>query len=69
MMRGMLSHAFTRIYFDDETKANAQDPALNSVPADRRATLLAIREDLPGGVVYRFDIRMQGEAETVFFDV
>jgi protocatechuate 3,4-dioxygenase, alpha subunit len=69
MMRGMLSHAFTRIYFDDEAQANAQDPVLNSVPADRRATLLAVREELPGGVLYRFDIRMQGEAETVFFDV
>ena len=68
-MRGLLSHAFTRIYFDDETQANAADPVLASVPEGRRDTLLARRTDLPGGTVYRFDIRMQGEAETVFFDV
>ncbi|RPH46110.1 MAG: protocatechuate 3,4-dioxygenase subunit alpha [Burkholderiales bacterium] len=68
-MRGLLSHAFTRVYFDDEAAANAADPVLASVPAERRGTLLARRSDLPGGTVYRFDIRMQGEDETVFFDV
>jgi protocatechuate 3,4-dioxygenase alpha subunit len=68
-MRGLLSHAFTRIYFDDESQANAGDPVLAAVPAERRATLIARREHQPGGVVYRFDIRMQGDAETVFFDV
>lgn len=68
-MRGLLSHAFTRIYFDDEPEANARDPVLASVPADRRATLIARREDLPGGRAYVFDVRMQGDAETVFFDV
>ena len=68
-MRGLLSHAFTRIYFDDETAANAKDPVLAAVPAERRATLVATRDVQPGGVVYRFDIRMQGDAETVFFDV
>jgi len=68
-MRGLLSHAFTRIYFDDEAAANARDPVLGAVPPARRATLLATRETHPGGVVYRLDIRMQGEAETVFFDV
>jgi len=68
-MRGLLSHAFTRIWFDDETRANAGDPLFVSVPADRRATLLARREPGSGPVlVYRFDIRMQGDAETVFFD-
>ncbi|MGU7772153.1 protocatechuate 3,4-dioxygenase subunit alpha [Burkholderia sp. MR1-5-21] len=70
MMRGILTHAFTRVYFDDESAANAADPVLNAVPADRRATLVAKREAQPGGpVVYRFDIRMQGPQETVFFDV
>lgn len=68
-MRGLLSHAFTRIYFDDEAAANAADPVLAAVPAERRATLLARREDAPGGRVYHFDVRMQGDAETVFFDV
>lgn len=69
MMRGMLSHAFTRVYFDDEAAANAGDEVLAGVPAERRETLIARREALPGGVVYRFDIRMQGPQETVFFDL
>lgn len=68
-MRGLLSHAFTRLYFDDEAAANAQDAVLLSVPADRRATLVARRDVQPGGVVYHFDIHMQGERETVFFDL
>lgn len=67
-MRGMLNHAFTRIYFDDEA-ANAGDPVLAQVPAERRHTLIARRDDDAAGVVYRFDIRMQGPDETVFFDV
>ncbi|RQU81416.1 protocatechuate 3,4-dioxygenase subunit alpha [Burkholderia cenocepacia] len=70
MMRGILTHAFTRVYFDDEAAANATDPVLNAVPAERRATLVAKRDAQPGRpVVYRFDIRMQGPDETVFFDV
>ncbi|UZD55561.1 protocatechuate 3,4-dioxygenase subunit alpha [Caldimonas aquatica] len=68
-MRGMLSHAFTRIYFEDEAEANAEDRVLASVPADRRSTLIARREHTPAGPVYRFDIRMQGPQETVFFDL
>ena len=68
-MRGLLVHTFTRIYFDDEAAANAQDAVLISVPAERRPTLIAKRQVLAGGVVYRFDIRMQGDAETVFFDL
>ena len=63
-MRGMLLHAFTRIYFEDEA-ANAADKVLNLVPADRRHTLIARPV---GGHVYHFDIHMQGENETVFFD-
>ncbi len=69
MMRGMLSHAFTRVYFDDEQEANARDEVLADVPQERRGTLIARREVLPGGVAYRFDIRMQGPDETVFFDL
>lgn len=68
-MRGMLVHAFTRIYFDDESAANAKDPVLQSVPAERRDTLIAKREERGGRVIYRFDIRMQGDHETVFFDL
>ncbi len=69
MARGMLSHAFTRLYFSDETAANAADPVLATVPDSRRATLIAQREEASGGVVYRFDVKLQGEDETVFFDL
>ncbi len=63
--RGMLRHLYTRIYFADEA-ANAADPVLALVPADRRATLIASRK---GDGVYTLDIRLQGDGETVFFDV
>jgi len=66
--RGMLLQNYTRIYFDDEA-ANAADPVLALVPADRRGTLIARRAQGTNGLVYRFDIRLQGEDETVFFDV
>jgi protocatechuate 3,4-dioxygenase alpha subunit len=69
MMRGLLLHSFTRIYFSDEAEANARDPVLADVPPERRETLIAKREETPSGPVYRFDIHMQGDAETVFFDV
>ena len=68
-MRGMLLHTFTRIYFDDEAAANESDPVLGLVPAERRATLIARREPGTSKTVYRFDIHMQGEQETVFFDL
>lgn len=67
--RGMLNHLFTRAYFDDEAAANAADPILQAVPAKRRDTLLAKREEGPDGITYRFDIHLQGPEETVFFDV
>ncbi|MCE2878457.1 MAG: protocatechuate 3,4-dioxygenase subunit alpha [Comamonadaceae bacterium] len=70
--RGLLLHAFTRIYFDDEVAANAKDEVLASVPAARRDTLIARRSLTPAGVEYRFDIHMQDNAkgrETVFFDL
>jgi protocatechuate 3,4-dioxygenase alpha subunit len=63
--RGMLLQNYTRIYFDDEA-GNATDPVLALVPADRRATLIAKRKQ---GGVYQFDIHLQGDDETVFFDV
>jgi protocatechuate 3,4-dioxygenase alpha subunit len=68
-MRGLLNHCYTRAYFSDEAEANARDAVLRRVPVERRHSLIAERKDGPGGPVYRFDIRMQGEAETVFFDV
>ena len=63
--RGMLRHLYTRIYFDNET-ANAADPILALVPADRRGTLIAKRGT---DGAYTFDICIQGGAETVFFDL
>ncbi len=66
LMRGLLLHAFTRMYFADEEAANAADPVLAEVPSERRHTLVA---KLVSQGVYRFDIHMQGENETVFFDV
>ena len=67
--RGLLDRVVTRIYFPDEQAANAADPVLAAI-ADpgRRATLIAVAQTgLPGE--FRFDIRLQGERETVFFDV
>lgn len=69
MMRGMLTHTFTRLYFDDEAAANAEDPVLSAVPEARRNTLVARRSEKNGSVIYTFDIYMQGERETVFFDL
>lgn len=67
--RGMLIHAVTRIYFEDEL-TNETDPILTSVPEARRHTLLARREESPERLArYCFDIVLQGERETVFFDV
>jgi len=66
--RGLLTHLYTRLYFADEA-ANASDPILKLVPAERRDTLVAKKETRGGKTVYRFDIRLQGEGETVFFDV
>jgi protocatechuate 3,4-dioxygenase alpha subunit len=69
--RGINIGLSTRMYFADEAEANAEDPVLNLIdPPDRRATLIAQRQERGGGeVVYTFDIRLQGERETVFFDV
>ncbi len=63
--RGMLHRCVTRIYFADEEAANAADPVLATVPAERRDTLLA--QPVEGG--YAFDIHLQGPDETVFFAV
>ena len=67
--RGVNIGLSTRLYFADETQANAEDPVLNMVePATRRRTLLARREEREGVATYIFDIHVQGEHETVFFD-
>lgn len=67
--RGVNINLATRIYFEDEAEANAADPVLNLVEQpERRETLIAKREEVDGKPVYRFDIYIQGESETVFFD-
>ena len=63
--RGLLKRLVTRIYFAGEA-SNAEDPILALVPEGRRDTLIARRE---GDAAWRFDIRLQGEAETVFFEI
>lgn len=71
--RGINIGLNTRIYFSDEAEANAKDPVINLIEWEvRRKTLIAERLDTrtdAGAAVYRFDIRLQGEGETVFFDV
>jgi protocatechuate 3,4-dioxygenase alpha subunit len=62
----MLDRTVTRIYFPDEKDANAADPVLQAVTAARRSTLIA---QPAGAGLLRFDIRLQGDGETVFFDL
>lgn len=68
--RGINIGLNTRMYFSDEAEANAADPVLNLIeqPA-RRETLIAARSERGKEVVYTFDIRLQGDRETVFFDI
>ncbi|MFV0132637.1 protocatechuate 3,4-dioxygenase subunit alpha [Streptomyces sp. HMX87] len=63
--RGLLVHLFTRIYLPDDRAALAADPLLAGLPDERRDTLVAAHE---GNGTYRFDIRLQGEGETVFLE-
>jgi protocatechuate 3,4-dioxygenase, alpha subunit len=66
MARGMLARLVTRIYFPEEEAANAADPVLSSLPATAASeTLIATKSD--DG--YTFDVNLQGENETVFFDI
>jgi len=68
--RGINIGLHTRLYFSDEAAANAADPVLTLIEWPvRRQTLIAQREPRADGSVYRFDIRLQGEGETVFFDI
>ena len=61
--RGLLHRVVTRIYFEDQD--NSDDPVLDTVPEDRRDTLVAMKT----ADGYLFDVRLQGEDETVFFAV
>ncbi len=68
--RGINIGLQTRLYFEDEAEANKADPILNLIEQEqRRATLIARHESRDGQTVYRFDIRLQGDGETVFFDL
>ena len=68
--RGINIGLSTRMYFADEQEANGGDPVLRMIePESRRATLIAPRTMRDGMPVYTFDIRLQGEGETVFFDI
>jgi len=68
--RGINIGLHTRIYFEDEAAANAADPVMNLIePAERQGTLIARRAERDGWLIYRFDIHLQGEKETVFFDI
>jgi len=62
-MRGLLKQLVTRMYFPDEA-ANADDPVLALVPAERRATLVARKK----GDVLEWNVVLQGRDETAFFD-
>ena len=67
MMRGSLHHLHTRLYFSDEN--NEQDLLLNSIPKNRRNTLIANKLQKNNQVIYNFNIYMQGKNETVFFAI
>ena len=66
MSRGMLARCVTRIYFPEEEAANAADPVLSSLPATAASETLIAKKSGDG---YRFDVHLQGENETVFFDI
>lgn len=65
--RGLLKRLVTRLYFEGEA-SNSEDPILALVPDDRRGTLMA-RPVVESPGTWRFDIALQGEHETVFFDI
>jgi len=64
--RGILVHAYTRMYFDGD--ALDADPTLALVDRERRGTLVGVRTGQGERAVYRWDIHLQGDRETVFFD-
>ncbi|WNH12594.1 protocatechuate 3,4-dioxygenase subunit alpha [Thalassobellus suaedae] len=64
-MRGQLLHSYTRIYFSDEQELNQTDSVLNSIPNERRDTIIAKKTNIG----YEFNIYMQDANETVFFKI
>ncbi|MFI0778101.1 protocatechuate 3,4-dioxygenase subunit alpha [Streptomyces sp. NPDC021212] len=64
--RGLLHHLYTRLYFPEDVQRGAADQLLAALDPARRETLVATAEPQPG--TYRFDIRLQGEGETVFLE-
>ena len=66
-MRGSLHALYTRIYFADEKNDN--DTLYKSIDVERRKTLIARYKEVDGKIFYQFNIYMQGDKETVFFDV
>lgn len=68
--RGINLGLATRLYFSDEEAANAADPVLNIIEQpERRKTLIAQKEIRNNQPVYLFNIHLQGNNETVFFDL
>lgn len=65
--RGINIGLQTRMYFPDEEAANEADPVLARIEHKNRVPTLIAAKEADG--VYRFDIHLQGEKETVFFDV
>lgn len=65
--RGMLKQLYTRVYFAGDA-ANESDPILALVPPERRSTLL-VQPDSTRSGHWHFELRLQGDQETVFFDV
>ena len=65
--RGINIGLHTRIYFEDESDANAADPILSRIAHQTRVPTLLARSE--GNGLYRFDIHLQGPNETIFFDI
>ncbi|MAV88482.1 MAG: protocatechuate 3,4-dioxygenase subunit alpha [Rhodospirillaceae bacterium] len=71
LARGMLKQQVTRIYFSDEVQSNAEDPVLNQIDDELERKTLIANFNPNGGLIdeYEFHIYLQGENETIFFDV
>lgn len=68
--RGMLLHTRTRFFFSNEAEANANDSVFNAIPEDRRDTIIMQLADGDSNLpTYHIDVKLQGEDETVFFDI
>lgn len=65
--RGINLGLSTRMYFPEEDAANSEDPVLSRIEHRQRVATLIARRDADGA--YLFDIHLQGEKETVFFDI